>query len=84
MNMNAPYPNPAPSPRINVTQNPFCADYYMDWMLCHVTTMLRIQPEDHTGINNRNFIYKGKVIGIFKCTYLTMMKLFLGFRFEAN
>ena len=62
MNINLPYPNPAPSPRINVTQNPFCADYYMDWMMCYVTSMLKIPATAHTGIDNRNFIYYGKVL----------------------
>lgn len=60
--MNDGSPNPAPSPRINVTKEPFCADYYMDWMLCHIATLLNVQASDYTGTNDRNYVVKGQVL----------------------
>ena len=54
--------NPAPFPRINVTLEPFCADYYMEWMLCHVTALLQIHAADFTNINDRNYVVNGQVI----------------------
>ena len=54
--------NPAPYPRINVTLEPFCADYYMEWMLCHITSLLHIHASDFTNVNDRNYFSHGQVL----------------------
>ena len=66
MDLIAGYENPEPSPRIDVTQNPICADYYIDWMLCHVTALFGIRSMDYTDVDTHNYYRYGEVQFVLK------------------